>query len=83
MSKPTIAFSTWKRKVSIAPYGTFDLESVGAEYVAAIQAEGANTILLPHSDPDDASSLLRLADGLVLVGGRTWILPPTGNGTRG
>ncbi|WP_175538691.1 gamma-glutamyl-gamma-aminobutyrate hydrolase family protein [Arthrobacter sp. cf158] len=69
MSKPTIAFSTWKRKVSIAPYGTFALESVGAEYIAAIQAEGGNAILLPHSDPEDAGRLLKLADGLVLVGG--------------
>lgn len=69
VSKPTIAFSTWKRKVSVAPYGTFDLESVGAEYISAIQAAGGRAILLPHSGPEDAPALLELADGLVLIGG--------------
>ena len=80
VGKPTIAFSTWKRNVSIAPYGRFDLESVGAEYIAAVQSEGANAILLPHADPRDATHLLRHADGLILVGGED--LDPSGYGEQ-
>ena len=53
----------------MAPYGSFVMESVGTEYIGAIQRVGGVPILLPHGEPEDADQLLRHVDGLVLIGG--------------
>lgn len=67
--KPKIAYSTWRRNATVAPYGQFDLEAVSAEYLVRVQNAGGLTVLVPHGNPDDVYDLLDGCDGLVLVGG--------------
>lgn len=66
---PLIVVSTWRRPITLPPYGTFDMEATGVEYVSGVQRAGGNVLLVPHTSPDQARHLLAGADGLLMIGG--------------
>lgn len=66
---PLIAVSTWRRPITLPPYGTFDMEATGIEYVSGVQRAGGNAVLIPHTTPDQALKVLRPFDGLLMIGG--------------
>lgn len=66
---PLIAVSTWRRPITLPPYGTFDMEATGVEYISGVQRAGGNAVLIPHTTPDHARNLLEAFDGLLMIGG--------------
>ncbi|MFZ1490656.1 MAG: gamma-glutamyl-gamma-aminobutyrate hydrolase family protein [Ilumatobacteraceae bacterium] len=68
-AKPRIAMTTWRRTMPTFLSERTDLYTLGAEYPAAVLAAGGLPYLLPHHHAEDAQSVLKGFDGVVLVGG--------------
>ena len=66
--KPLVGISAWRRTLTTG-IGEVALDTIGHDYVTALQDAGAIVVVVPAGHPDDAARVLDGLDGLVLSGG--------------
>lgn len=65
--RPLVGVTLWRRPLATYLGERTDLFTLGPEYVAPLQDEGLDVVLLPH--PSNARAMAARLDGLVLAGG--------------
>ncbi len=66
---PTVYVSTWRKRLLLEPYGSFEMDAALTDYPARVQRAGAVALQMPRDLPGRAGQILEGADALVMVGG--------------